>query len=93
MWNWFKDFVLKSKTAKFGGGALGGGVLVSVLLTLHGDITGRIESAEARTKSYADMKHQMAIQEISHLRRGQEEIKSLLKVVNKRVYELKKEND
>jgi len=90
MWSKLGQWFLKSKAAKISGGALGSGAFITLFLALHSDLTGRIESAEARTRSYADTKHEMALREVTHLKGDHDEIKALLQKIDKRVYDLKK---
>lgn len=80
----------KGKGAKVTGGLAGTGGIFAILFGLHTDISLKIDKAEANSKVYADSKHELIKQDVAHLREGQTDIKSMLKVIDQRLYNMKK---
>lgn len=81
MWQVIAGFMLKSKIAKVGGGTIVGSGLFTLLLS-------HVNSREANLKQYVDLKHEVVISDVIHLKSGQTDIKSLLKKIDERIYQL-----
>lgn len=67
MVDWLKNKI-KTKTAKVGGGVVGGGSVLAVIFFLHGNLTGEIEKAEARSKEHIDLKLEPFKVEVKNLK-------------------------
>lgn len=83
-------WALKSKSAKLGTvGIAGGSGIVALLMNLHTDITTRIDVAKSEVKAYVDVKNDFMQRDMSYIKESQSEIKDLLKLIDKRIYDLK----
>ncbi len=79
----------KAGAAKIGAGLGGAGGILILVMFLHDDVSLKIDRAEARSKEYVNQKEITISKELKHLRSGQSEIKDTLKIIERRVYELK----
>ena len=80
---------IKSKAVKVGGGILGGSGALILILGLHASVNKRIDTVKIGTQTYVNQKHDLVTQQINHLKDGQREIKDMLKIIDKRLYNLK----
>ena len=80
-------FFFKSKAGKVGSGAVGAGGLVALVLSLHSDVVEKIQAAELQAVKYVDAKHELVTKDIAYIRESQAEIKEMLKVIDKRLYD------
>lgn len=82
---------MKYKTAtKVGGGLVGGSGVIIVLIALNAHLEAKIQGASDTSRLYVDSKHEVVMSEIESLKRGQKDIKDLLRVIDNRLYQLKK---
>lgn len=79
--------LFKSKAGKVGSGAVGAGGLVALVLSLHSDVVEKIQAAELQAVKYVDAKHELVTKDISYIKESQAEIKEMLKVIDKRLYD------
>ncbi len=83
----------KAGAAKIGAGLGGAGGILILVMFLHDDVSLKIDRAEARSRSYVEEREKVVVEKINvnneHLLRGQSEMKGTLKIIEKRVYELK----
>lgn len=90
-------WIVKSKAAKAGAGVIGGStILTAVIWPLFTFQTQKVDAQFIRVdkeiRQYVDLKHENVMIEVKYLRQGQGEIKELLKITNKRLYQLKRGN-
>lgn len=83
---------IKSKAMKISSGLAGGGGIIIVLLAFQGDYKERINKAEAATRLYVDQKYELLVKDTKYLKQGQDDIKDILKIIEKRLYELNIQN-
>ena len=82
--------IFKNQVAtKVTGGIAGGGGLIALIFALHGDIKAEINMGDTRVRQYVDLKVESIDTKIQGMSKGQEEIKDLLKTIDKRLYDLK----
>lgn len=88
--SWF----LASKSAKIGASVGAGGGVIALILGLHQDIKLEIVETERRAKIYSELQSQSVKQEfgakLDHLKDGQNELKTLVKTIDQRLYDLKR---
>jgi len=85
---WF----VQSKAAKSGmllGGSSG---MVALMISLFGHVDSKALETESQVRQYVDTKHELVMSEVSNINKGVDDIKSMLKTIDNRLYDLKKEN-
>ena len=69
-------------------GTVAGGGMMALVMGLHADIKSEITEAELRSKDYTNSKMELMMKETAHLKNGQTDIKDLLRILDKRIYDL-----
>ncbi len=83
-------WILKNQmTAKVTGGLATGTGMVALVFALHSDLKTEVAHADQSTMNYVDSQVRLLDQKVGNLEKGQGEIKDLLKVIDKRLYDLK----
>lgn len=90
-------WIVKTKTAKTGASILGGSTLLAAIIWpiftyQSAKVDAQIIMVNKQVREYVDLKHENVMVEVKYLRQGQSEIKELLKITNKRLYQLKRSN-
>ena len=75
--------------AKITSGLAGGGGIVALVFALHSDIKTELKVGDNEVRQYVDMKIEKIDTKVDHLSKGQQEMKEMLKVIDKRLYDLK----
>ncbi len=81
MWATVLGFLIKSKVAKVGSGTLIGSGVISILISFIG-------SKEIELRNYVDLKHDVVLSDVIHLKEGQTDIKSQMKDRDERMFNL-----
>lgn len=76
------NWLVKSKGAKVGAGALSGASLVALLLGASAQINSRFEKQEARQKEYVTLSLKPIEIEIKYIRQAQKETKSMVRDIH-----------
>lgn len=83
-------FLMKSKGAKVGAGAVGGSGLLALVIGLHADITGKIEKQDVAHKEYVQLTLKPVEVQIQGLQKEQAETKVMVRDIHNHL--LKKQN-
>lgn len=75
---WF----MKSKGAKIGAGALSGGGLVAIILSLHANVMTKIDQQKKDQKEYVNLSIKPIETEISYIKKEQIETKSMVRDIH-----------
>lgn len=91
----FIGWIMASKAAKVSASLFGGSTLLTAIIwplfTYHStQVDAKILHTEKVVREYVDLNLLNVGTKINNLKAGQTEIKDLLKITNKRLYELKK---
>lgn len=89
MFSQLAAWLVKSNGAKVGLGAVGGSGIVALVLTLHGDMTNKIQAQDSHHKAYIALSIQPLQTEVRNLRDEQKEIKELVRDIHKYLLENK----
>lgn len=83
--------LMASKVAKIGAGVAAGGSTMAIVVSLIGaqisDVNAKIDDKDRAIRQYVDFRHEAVMGEISHVNKGQDEIKDILKKIEQRMYE------
>ncbi len=82
MWPQLLGFIMKSKSAKVGIGALGGSGVLVLVMSLHADITGRIEAQDFSQRERTILMLAPLNTEISNLKSEQTETKDMVRDIH-----------
>ena len=84
-----------SNTAKAAGAtAAGGGVSMLVLLgALDHKLDNSLAEVKTEAERYVDVKHDNVLIQIEHIKENQVDIKKILRSIDSRVYQLKRESN
>lgn len=75
-------WLLSSKSAKMGAGAIGGSSLLAIVFGLHTDVTHKIEKERVAQKEYVELVLEPIKTEIKHLSGDSRETKQLVRDIH-----------
>lgn len=76
------EWILKSRGVKIGGGILGGGGAMLLILALYSEVNGKIAKQDIDQKLYVHLVIEPIKTEISNLKTGQNEVKSMVRDIH-----------
>lgn len=76
------EAIMKSKSFKVGAGAISGGVLIALILSLHSGVMAKIDKQENEQKEYVLLVLEPVKTEIAHLKEDQKEIKNMVRDIH-----------
>ncbi len=74
------------QVAGWGGGIGGVALAVQLLTSQVSALDKKIDDTVLETHNYVDSKHELVMTEIKHLGEGQEDVKRLLRTIERRMY-------
>ena len=87
MFSLIKSWIMKSKAAKVGAGALSGGSIIALIFYLNTAVVAKVEKQKIELKDYVKEYVQMAIEpiktEITNLKDIQKETKEMVRDIHK----------